>query len=131
MLEKLPPRERQIVDLLYVQGGRTVAEVCDALPDQLSASAVRAMLTRLAAKGYVQRTSTERGFVYSPAVPESKAKQSALSQLVRTFFGGSPVGAATALLGMSAKLDDDELAELERTIAEARKARAGASEGHG
>lgn len=123
MLEKLPPRERQIVDLLYVQGERTVAEVCEALPDPLTASAVRAMLTRLEAKGYVRRQQSERGFVYAPAVPESKAKQSALSQLVRTFFGGSPVGAATALLGMSAKLDDDELAELERSIAAVRKAR--------
>ena len=125
MLEKIPPRERQIVDLLYSGGAKTVAEVCEALPDQLSASAVRAMLTRLEAKGYVERTPSDRGFVYAPAVPESKAKQSALSQLVRTFFGGSAVGAATALLGMSAKLDDDELAELERTIAEARKARQG------
>lgn len=125
MLEKLPPRERQIVDLLYAHGEKTVAELCDALPDPLSASAVRAMLTRLEAKGYVRRTSSERGFLFAPAVPESKAKQSALSSLVRTFFGGSPVGAATALLGMSAKLDDAELAELERTIAEARKARAG------
>ena len=123
MLEKLPPRERQIVDLLYVQGERTVAEVCEALPDPLTASAVRAMLTRLEAKGYVRRQQSDRGFVYAPAVPEAKAKQSALSQLVRTFFGGSPVGAATALLGMSAKLDDDELAELERSIAAVRKAR--------
>ena len=123
MLEKLPPRERQIVDLLYVQGERTVAEMCEALPDPLTASAVRAMLTRLEAKGYVRRQQSDRGFVYAPAVPEAKAKQSALSQLVRTFFGGSPVGAATALLGMSAKLDDDELAELERSIAAVRKAR--------
>ena len=61
MLEKLPPRERQIVDLLYAQGSRTVAEVCDALPDPLSASAVRAMLTRLEAKGYVRRSPSERG----------------------------------------------------------------------
>lgn len=125
MLEKLPPRERQIVDILYVEGERTVAEVCEALPDPLSASAVRAMLTRLEAKGYVRRHQSDRGFVYAPAVPEAKAKQSALSQLVRTFFGGSPVGAATALLGMSAKLDDEELAELERSIAAARKARQG------
>ncbi|MFC3712119.1 BlaI/MecI/CopY family transcriptional regulator [Sphingoaurantiacus capsulatus] len=123
MLEKLPPREREIVDLLYTQGERTVADVCAALPDTLTASAVRAMLTRLEAKGYVSRTPSDRGFLYSPSVPEAKAKQSALSQLVRTFFGGSPVGAATALLGMSAKLDDAELAELERSIAAARKAR--------
>lgn len=123
MLEKLPPRERQIVDLLYAEGGRTVAEVCERLPDQLSASAVRAMLTRLEAKGYVRREPSEKGYVYEPAVPEAKAKQSALSQLVRTFFNGSAAGAASALLGMSGKLEDQELDELERMIAEARKGR--------
>lgn len=123
MLEKLPPRERQIVDLLYADGAKTVAEVCDTLPDQLSASAVRAMLTRLEAKGYVRRQPSDRGFVYEPAVPESKAKQSALSQLVKTFFNGSPAGAASALLGMSGKLKDEELDELERMVAEARKGR--------
>ncbi len=123
MLEKLPPRERQIVDLLYAHGAKTVAEVCESLPDQLSASAVRAMLTRLEAKGYVRRIPSDKGFVFEPAVPESKAKQSALSQLVRTFFNGSAAGAASALLGMSGKLKDEELDELEHMIAEARKGR--------
>jgi predicted transcriptional regulator len=123
MLDKLPPRERQIVDLLYVRGESTVADVGEGLPVQLSASAVRAMLTRLEAKGFVQRRHTERGYVYAPAVPEAKAKQSALSQLVRVFFNGSPVGAASALLGMSEKLEDKELDELERMIADARKGR--------
>ena len=32
MLSKLPPRERQVVDVLYQQGPMSVAEVCDALP---------------------------------------------------------------------------------------------------
>lgn len=123
MLEKLPPRERQIVDLLYVKGEATVAEVCAELPDQLSGSAVRAMLTRLEAKGFVRRCQSERGYVYAPAVPEAKAKQSALSQLVKVFFNGSAASAATALLGMSSKLADNELDDLERMIAEARKAR--------
>ena len=123
MLEKLPPRERQIVDLLYSGGGSTVAELCDRLPDPLSPSAVRAMLTRLEAKGFVRRMQSEKGYVYEPAVPEARAKQSALSQLVKTFFNGSPVGAARALLGMSSKLKDDELDQLERMIAVARKGR--------
>lgn len=121
MLDKLPPRERQIVDLLYVRGEATVAELCDALPVELSASAVRAMLTRLEGKGMVRRRQSDRGYVYAPAVPRTAAKQSALSQVVRVFFNGSPVGAASALLGMSDKLRDEELDELERLIAEARK----------
>ena len=121
MLNSLPPRERQIVDILYLKGEATVADVCEALPDPLSASAVRAMLTRLKSKGFVRRRETDRGIVYAPAVSESKAKQSALSQVVKVFFGGSAAGAASALLGMSDELEDEELDELERLIAEARK----------
>ena len=40
--------------------------------------------------------------------------------MVKTFFNGSPAGAATALLGMSDQLDTDELDELEAMIARAR-----------
>ena len=49
MLSKLPPRERQIVDILYERGALPVADICDALPVQLTGSAVRAMLKRLEA----------------------------------------------------------------------------------
>ena len=42
MLSKLPPRERQIVDVLFQSGPLTSAEVGDKLPDQISGSAVRA-----------------------------------------------------------------------------------------
>lgn len=121
MLQTLAPRERQIVDVLYRRGEATVAEVREALPDALTASAVRAMLTRLEAKRLVARRDTARGIAYAPRVPQAEATKSALSQLVGTFFNGSPAGAASALLGMSGPLKDEELDELERLIAEARK----------
>ncbi len=125
MLSKLPPRERQIVDILYERGSLAVSEICDALPDQLSGSAVRAMLKRLEDKGYVQRRESERGFLYSPAVSETAAKKSALSEIVRVFFNGSPASAASALLGMSDKLDTNELDELQAMISRARQAKGG------
>ena len=125
MLSKLPPRERQIVDILYQQGPLAVADICDALPDQLSGSAVRAMLKRLEDKGYVQRTDSERGYLYRPTVADSVAKKSALSDIVKTFFNGSPASAASALLGMSDRLKEDELDELEQMIARARQAKGG------
>jgi predicted transcriptional regulator len=125
MLSKLPPRERQIVDVLYERGPLPVADICDALPVQLSGSAVRAMLKRLEDKGFVHRAESERGFLYSPTVSETAAKKSALSEIVRVFFNGSPASAASALLGMSGKLEEDELSELERMIARARKAKEG------
>ena len=125
MLSKLPPRERQIVDVLYERGPLAVAEICDALPVQLSGSAVRAMLKRLEDKGFVQRGESERGFLYSPVVSDTVAKKSALSDIVKTFFNGSPASAASALLGMSDKLKEDELDDLEAMIARARKAKGG------
>src|SRR2546423_14434579 len=125
MLSKLPPRERQIVDILYQQGALPVADICGALPDPLSGSAVRAMLKRLEDKGYVTRSESERGYLYSPVVSDAAAKKSALSDIVRVFFNGSPASAASALLGMSDKLKEDELDQLERMIARARKAKGG------
>jgi predicted transcriptional regulator len=125
MLGKLPPRERQIVDILYERGALAVADICDALPDPLSGSAVRAMLKRLEDKGFVQRSESDRGFLYRPVVSETAAKKSALSEIVRVFFNGSPASAASALLGMSDKLKDKDLDELEQMIARVRQAKGG------
>ncbi len=58
-------------------------------------------------------------------MPESAARKSALKQVVSTFFNGSPASAATALLGMSDKLSETELADLEQMIANARKEKRG------
>ena len=123
MLSKLPPRERQIVDILYQGGAMAVSDICEALPDQLSGSAVRAMLKRLEDKGFVQRSDSERGFLYSPVLSDTVAKKSALSEIVRVFFNGSPASAASALLGMSERLKENELDQLEEMIARARKAK--------
>ena len=120
MLSKLPPRERQIVDLLYQRSGLAVAEICDALPDKPSGSAIRTMLKRLEDKGFVRRTESDKGFLYSPVVSDSVARKTALSEVVRVFFNNSPAGAATALLGMSDRLDTSQLDELEAMIAKAR-----------
>jgi len=124
MLAALPPRERQIVDILYEQGPGLVGDILDALNHEVTGSAVRAMLKRLEDKGFVTRKPSENGFVYAPALPESTARKSALGQVVKVFFNGSPVGAVSALLGMQDGLGNDDLDELERLIAEARKGKA-------
>ena len=123
MLSKLPPRERQIVDILYERGPLPASDIREALPDQLSNSAVRAMLSRLQEKGFVSRAISRRGYVYSPAVPEDAARTSALNEIVRVFFNGSAVGAASALLGLSGRVSKEELDEFEAMIARARDAK--------
>jgi len=121
VIEKLPPRERQIVDALYALGEATAAEIRDRLESPPSYSAVRAMLARLEAKGWVRHREEEQRYVYSPVQAKAKVEQTALRQVVRTFFNNSPARAATALLGMSETLSPTELDALERMIARARK----------
>ena len=121
MLSSLPPREREIVDILYERGASTVTEIGEALPAELSGSAIRAMLKRLEAKGFVVREASDRGFLYAPSVEEKTASKSALTQVVRVFFNGSATSAAAALLGMQDEMSNTELDELEKMIAKARE----------
>jgi BlaI family transcriptional regulator, penicillinase repressor len=107
---QLGRRERQIVEVLYRLGRASVAEVLAKLPDPPSYSAVRGMLALLEDKGHVRHKREGMRYIYTPAVAAAKARQSALRQLVSTFFEGSPMAAAAALLEMS----DEELSADER-----------------
>src|SRR5688500_12412040 len=85
----LSRRERQILDVLYREGRASAALVREKLPDPPSYSAVRALLRILEDKGAVRHESEGLQYIYSAAVPRDQAKQSALTHLVSTFFGGS------------------------------------------
>ena len=121
MIEKLPPRERQVFDALYARKQATAAEIQALIPNPPSNSAVRIMLSRLEKKGFVTHRLVDQTYVYAPAVPDRKLKQSALRHMIETFFDGSPIGAAAALVGMSGKVDAQELDALEQMIAKARE----------
>jgi predicted transcriptional regulator len=119
---KLGRRERQIVEVLYRLGKASVAEVLAALPDPPSYSAVRGMLALLEDKGHVRHKREGMRYIYTPAVAPAKARQSALRQLVSTFFEGSPMAAAAALLEMSGEgLTAEERDQLWALIARREK----------
>ena len=118
----LSRRERQIMDVIYSSGSVTVQEVVSKIPDPPSYSAVRAMLRVLEEKGHVKHREDGPRYVYLPTVPRDEARQSALRQLVRTFFDGSAEQAAAALLGMTGpELTEQELGRLSEAIEMARK----------
>jgi len=119
---QLGRRERQIVEALYRLGTASVAEVRANLPDPPSYSAVRGMLSLLEEKGYVRHKRDGMRYVYTPVIAPAKARQSALRQLVSTFFEGSPLAAAAALLDMSNhKLSAEERDHLAALIARREK----------
>jgi predicted transcriptional regulator len=118
----LSRRERQIMDVIYRLGRATAAEVHDALPDRPSYSTVRALLRVLEGKGHLRHVEDGPRYVYSPTVPRERARESALRQVVSTFFGGSTEAAVAALLDLTAaRLSDSELNRLAGLIAQAKK----------
>jgi hypothetical protein len=66
VIDALPRREREVFETLCRLETSTAAGVRGALSDPLSDSAVRTMLSRLEAKGLVERTSGAEGFLYRP-----------------------------------------------------------------
>jgi predicted transcriptional regulator len=119
---QLSRRERQIMDVIYRLGRATAADVHDALPDRPSYSTIRALLRVLETKGHLRHVEDGPRYVYSPTVPRERARESALRQLVTTFFDGSTEAAVAALLDLSAaRLSDTELNRLAGLIAQAKK----------
>jgi predicted transcriptional regulator len=121
MIGSLPRREREIFEILCSAGEATAADVRRAMADPPSHSAVRTMLARLEAKGIVRHRTEDQAYVYTSVPQPEKVRQSALQQMVKTFFDGSAASAATALLGMSKSLNRDELDALQRAIDEAKE----------
>ena len=119
---QLSRREREIMDVIYHSGRATAAEVLDQLADPPSYSAVRALLRVLEDKGHLRHEEDGPRYVFLPTVPRERALQSALRQLLHTFFDGSTEQAVAALLDLSsARLSDAELQRLSQLIADARK----------
>ncbi|OFW22145.1 MAG: hypothetical protein A3H97_07015 [Acidobacteria bacterium RIFCSPLOWO2_02_FULL_65_29] len=119
--DKLPRREREIMDVLFALASHASAEdIRERLADAPSYSAVRAMLAKLEAKGYVKHREQGLRYVYAPTTPRTAARREALNKMVRVFFGGSP-GQTVAALLQQETWTESELDALSAAIERVRK----------
>lgn len=116
----LSRRERQVMDILFRMGQASAQEVMEALPDPPSYSAIRALLSTLEQKGHVVISGKDsRRYLYRPTMTETKAKRSALSNLLHTFFEGRPEKLVASLLDPGdQKLSKEEIARIRSLIDE-------------
>ena len=127
-MEASPPldlgrRERQIMEVVYRLGRATASEVRSELPDPPSYSAVRAMLRILEEKGHLDHAQEGIRHVYFPTVKHEDVRESAMRNVVRTFFAGSTAAAMAALLdSVDEPPSSEELDAFERMIQQAREA---------
>lgn len=110
------------MDVLYRKGRATATEIMEEIPDPPGNSAVRAMLRVLEEKKHIRHEAEDLRYVYMPVVPREKARRSAVTHLVDTFFDGSAEQAVATLLSVSARgLKPEDFDRLTALIEQAKK----------
>lgn len=105
-VDNLARREKEVAELIYVQGPMTAKVLEERLERDLSNSAIRAMLGRLCRKGILKRTKLSGShrrsdrripYLYAPALTEAAIRQRAIKLLARDYFNGSITQLADAV----------------------------------
>jgi predicted transcriptional regulator len=91
-------RELDVMTVLWERGPSTVAEVRNALADDLAYTTVLTVLRTLEEKGFVAHDAEGRAYRYRSRVAREAAGRSALRRMLGTVFGGSPEALLTQLV---------------------------------
>jgi predicted transcriptional regulator len=111
----LTDREADVMQVLWARGPSTVAEVKEALADELAYTTVLSMLRTLEEKSYVTHEAEGRTHRYLPAIDQQEARKSALQHLSAKLFEGSSELVLTHLVSDS-KLTKDQLSRLRKLL---------------
>jgi len=84
-----PPRELEVMSILWRLGSATVADVRDALEEDLAYTSVLSALQTLEEKGYVRHEAAGRAYRYFATVGAERAGGSALTRIKDAIFHGS------------------------------------------
>ena len=116
----LTEAELRLMKLLWVRGESAVADLVQALPEDLPLAYTTVLTTVriLEKKGYVTHRQEGRAFLYSPTVAEHEASRHEVRHVLQRFFGNSRERLLLSLLG-DAEVTPEELQRLKQAIAEA------------
>ena len=118
----LTRRESQIMEILHRRRRATVEELRAELPKAPSRSSVRKLLEIMIERGLLAREYDGPRYSYFPVAKPEEASRSALRQLLRTFFNGSPSSAIAALLDDTEEpLSDADYKRLNALLKKARE----------
>ncbi len=84
-----PPRELEVMSILWRLGSGSVSEVRDELSEKLAYTSVLSALQTLEEKGYVRHEAEGRAYRYFPTVEAERAGESALARIRDAVFQGS------------------------------------------
>ena len=112
-----PPRELEVMAILWRLGSATVAEVRDELEEELAYTSVLSALQTLEEKGYVRHEPEGRAYRYFPTIAAERAGGSALARIREAIFQGSAERMFAQMVA-DRKLGREELERMRRLLAE-------------
>lgn len=114
--------EMQILSVLWQKGGSTVREVLEAMPDgkERAYTSVLSVMQVMEKKGLLTHTNRGTAHVYTPAVQRKKIIQPFMRKILNEVFGGKPSEMMQALMA-EAPIDDQEMAQIQKIIEDAKK----------
>ena len=115
-----PPRELEVMSVLWRLGSATVADVRDALQEDLAYTSVLSALQTLEEKGYVRHEPEGRAYRYFPLIEAERAGGSALARIRDAIFQGSAERMFAHMVA-DRKLRREELERMRRLLAERLK----------
>ena len=110
-----PPRELEVMSVLWRLGSATVTEVRDALDDDLAYTTVLSLLQILEEKGYVRHEADGRAYRYFPLIGADRAGGSALARIREAIFHGSAERMFAQMVS-DRKLSKKELQRMRRML---------------
>ena len=115
-----PPRELEVMSVLWRLGSATVTDVREQLEEDLAYTSVLSALQTLEEKGYVRHESEGRAYRYFAVIGAERAGGSALARIREAIFHGSAERMFAQLVA-DRKLGRDELERMRRLLAERLK----------
>ena len=112
-----PPRELEVMSILWRRGSATVSEVREELEEDLAYTSVLSALQTLEEKGYVRHEAEGRAYRYFPTVDAERAGGSALARIRDAIYQGSAERMFAQLVS-DRNVGRDELERMRRLLAE-------------
>ncbi|MEO7713004.1 MAG: BlaI/MecI/CopY family transcriptional regulator [Gemmatimonadaceae bacterium] len=112
-----PPRELEVMSVLWRRGSATVSEMREELGEELAYTSVLSALQTLEEKQYVRHEAEGRAYRYFAVVEAERAGGSALDRIRDAIFHGSAERMFAQLVS-DRKLGRDELERMRHLLAE-------------
>jgi predicted transcriptional regulator len=115
-----PPRELEVMSILWRLGSASVSEVRELLEEDLAYTSVLSALQTLEEKGYVRHEPEGRAYRYFPLVEAERAGGSAIARIRDAIFHGSAERMFAQMVS-DRKLGREELERMRRLLSDRLK----------